>query len=60
MALIACKDCKTEISTDAKECPKCGAHNSAAYTGVRIGGLFYLGLLGLLFYGFWRMMSPST
>jgi len=25
MALIACKDCKTEISSSAKSCPKCGA-----------------------------------
>lgn len=25
MALIACKECGTEISTTAKACPKCGA-----------------------------------
>lgn len=25
MALIACKDCGTEVSTSAKACPKCGA-----------------------------------
>ncbi len=26
MALIACKDCQQEFSTDAKHCPKCGAN----------------------------------
>lgn len=25
MALIACKDCGTEVSNSAKACPKCGA-----------------------------------
>ena len=25
MALIACKDCGTEVSTSARACPKCGA-----------------------------------
>jgi len=25
MALISCKDCGSEISTNAKSCPKCGA-----------------------------------
>ncbi len=25
MALIACKDCGTEVSTSANACPKCGA-----------------------------------
>ena len=25
MALIACKECGTEVSTTAKACPKCGA-----------------------------------
>ena len=25
MALVKCKDCGAEVSTDAKACPKCGA-----------------------------------
>ncbi len=25
MALVACKECGNEVSTDAKACPKCGA-----------------------------------
>ena len=29
MAIVTCKDCKSEISTDAKVCPKCGATISA-------------------------------
>ena len=31
MALIACKDCKKEFSTDASRCPHCGA-NSPDYS----------------------------
>lgn len=27
MALIACRECGNEISTDARACPKCGAIN---------------------------------
>lgn len=26
MALVKCKDCGNEMSTDAKKCPKCGAN----------------------------------
>lgn len=59
MALIACKDCNVEISTDAKACPQCGATNPAAYKGVRIGGLIYLGLIGLAFYWVWGLMTPE-
>lgn len=59
MAIVACKDCKAEISTDAKNCPKCGAINSAAYKGVRVGGLIYLGLIALAFYWIWGAMTPD-
>lgn len=59
MALMACKECKAEISTTAKTCPQCGGHNPAAYKSVRIGGLIYLGLIGLVFYWFWGLMSPE-
>jgi hypothetical protein len=59
MALIACKDCNAEISTDAKACPKCGAQNAAAYKAVRISGLIYLGLAGLLFYWIWGVLTPE-
>lgn len=59
MALTACKDCKAEISTEAKNCPQCGAPNAAAYTAVRISGLIYLGLVGLLFYWIWGVLTPE-
>lgn len=29
MALIICKDCKKEFSSDAKRCPHCGAKKPA-------------------------------
>ncbi|WP_252275201.1 hypothetical protein [Pseudomonas subflava] len=60
MALVVCKDCKTEISTDAKVCPQCGAHSAAGYTGVRVAGLFYLALIGLLFWWVWGLMTPDS
>lgn len=60
MTLLACKDCSAQISTDAKTCPKCGAQNAAAYKGVRIGGLIYLALVALLFWGIWSIFTPSA
>lgn len=60
MALVECKDCKAQISTDAKSCPQCGAINAVAYRGVRLGGLIYLALLGALFYWLWGLMSPDA
>lgn len=60
MSLIVCKDCTAQISTDAKACPKCGAHNAAAYKGARIGGLIYLALIALLFWGIWSIFTPSA
>lgn len=60
MTLLACKDCAAQISTDAKTCPKCGAHNAAAYKGVRIAGLIYLALIALLFWGIWSLFTPSA
>jgi len=59
MALIACKTCNAQIAQEAKTCPQCGATSSAAYAGVRLGALFYLALLGGLFYMFWQMMTPG-
>lgn len=35
MALVKCKDCGNEMSTDAKKCPKCGA-NPPTSTGKKI------------------------
>lgn len=57
MNLISCKTCDAQIAKEAKTCPQCGAINSAAYTGVRIAGLIYMGLIGLAFYWVWGLMS---
>lgn len=59
MTLTACKDCSAQISTDAKACPQCGAHNAAGFKAARISGLIYLGLIGLAFYWVWGLMSPA-
>lgn len=59
MALLACKSCSEQISNDAKTCPKCGAQNAAAYKGVRIAGLIYLGVFALLFWGIWNVLTPT-
>ena len=32
MALIACRECRAEISSDAKACPKCGAKRTRSWT----------------------------
>lgn len=47
MALITCKDCKKEFSTDAKRCPHCGA-NKPAGKGCLI---VFMGLLAIGFLG---------
>lgn len=60
MALITCKDCKAQISTDAKVCPSCGATNAVAYRGVRLAGVFYLLLIAAAFYWLWGVMTPTT
>lgn len=59
MAITACKDCKTGISTDAKNCPHCGASNAKAYRGVRLGGLVYLAIIATAFYWIWGLMTPT-
>lgn len=32
MALVKCRDCGTDISTDARACPKCGKRQTSLYT----------------------------
>lgn len=36
MALITCKDCKKEFSTDAKRCPHCGARKPGMGFGKKL------------------------
>lgn len=50
MALIKCKDCGKEFSTDAKVCPHCGAKKTKAKTRwksilITIGVIYLIGLL---------------
>ena len=49
MALVACKECGSEVSTDAKACPKCGATVGARQYGC--GTLVLILLVGLLLVG---------
>lgn len=44
MALITCKDCKQQFSTDAKQCPHCGAKPPYRWTigKIIIGGFVVL------------------
>lgn len=69
MALTQCKECKKEVSDDAKACPHCG------YTGIirdrkkaetdavmaTTGGkITYAVILGLIFWGLYSCMSGSS
>lgn len=41
MALLTCKDCKNQVSTDAKACPQCGAKVEKPHS---IGQWIFIGL----------------
>ncbi len=52
MAIVKCRECKSEVSTEAAKCPKCGAAPTKThYAGQIIGGLVALGFLVYLFGG---------
>lgn len=52
MALVNCKDCGTDVSTDAKTCPKCGARMKPKSNvwkwvlGLPLGGFVLLMVIG--------------
>ena len=53
MALISCKECGNQVSTEAKVCPKCGA-KVPKKTGIITKALiffFLVGLIGVIFGG---------
>lgn len=53
MALIKCKECKTEVSTTAKACPKCGAKvppKTGLFTKL-VAVVIGIGALGVIFGG---------
>lgn len=48
MALVPCKECKAQISSDAKTCPQCGKSQSmgcATLVFLVLGALFLVGLI---------------
>jgi len=36
MGMTRCKDCQSEISTEARKCPHCGRPNKSLITGARV------------------------
>ncbi len=58
MALKACRECKKEISTEAKTCPHCGASspatNSMALSILRVSAVAIVGFI------IWRCQSSGT
>ncbi|MCD9497596.1 hypothetical protein [Photobacterium carnosum] len=55
MALVACKECKKEISDKAKICPSCGIKDPAPKKESFMEGC--LGMVGLFFIGMWIFSS---
>jgi hypothetical protein len=53
MAMKKCKDCQSDISTEAKKCPQCGRPNKPLISGVSI----FIVLLAALFVGLWLRLS---
>ena len=62
--IIKCKTCQTEIASDAKTCPKCGAPNKKkgcmTYILYVVGGLFGLGILGAITNGGSKKSGSSS
>lgn len=55
MALIKCKECGNEVSTEANTCPKCGApvkDKNAEFAKQLLGGLFVFAVI-------WMVLSAS-
>ena len=47
MALITCKDCNKEFSTDAKRCPHCGSKKPGTIGCLPLGILIVIGIFGV-------------
>lgn len=62
MVLVVCKDCKKEISTDAKKCPHCGAKAPSGAPGcLAICLWLFVGLpLGLTLLALGIANAPSA
>ena len=58
MALVKCKECGNDISTEAKTCPKCGAKNEKpANAGT---ALAFIVIAIIMLYGAFNMSSTTT
>ena len=56
MALMKCKECGSEVSTQADTCPKCGAKKPAKKNSgclLLIGGILFIGIVG-------QVLRPSS
>lgn len=51
MALRPCRDCKREVSTNAKVCPHCGTPQPATFLAMSGGARNALGCVGVIFVG---------
>lgn len=58
MAMIKCKECKTEVSSKAKICPSCGVKDPGVKAKEVLGGLLILSLL--VWVASWLFGGDST
>ena len=58
MALIPCRECGKEISSEAAKCPHCGARK-APNVGARVFGFASLFAVLLTVVAWWAMFRPS-
>lgn len=52
MALVTCKECKKEFSSDAKACPHCGKRRTSLTTKLFAGVFVFVGVMA-----FWGMIQ---
>lgn len=58
MALIACKECKQQVSDSAGRCPSCGAKVRKPLSAIHWIGIIFLGFPCL--FGFFAMMGKNS
>lgn len=59
MAMVTCRECKAQVSTEAKTCPNCGVASPAEKPRSKRG--LVIVLLLILFWAIWRIGSvPSS
>jgi TonB family protein len=60
MALINCKECKKEVSTEAKTCPNCGIDSPGIENNHRFVGVVVLGVVISLFIYLFTINEPGS